>query len=104
MGRIAYTRGTVPDDVAHALTSAHGVSASDFCLSLAQSLSELGYEVIREVKVGERGDGRTGRVDIVASRDGLRVAIECDRKTPRMKSIVKLGRVAADVRLVVCRE
>lgn len=104
MGRIAYTRGTVQDDVAHALTSAHGVSASDFCLSLAQSLSELGYEVIREVKVGERGDGRTGRVDIVASRDGLRVAIECDRKTPRMKSIVKLGRVAADVRLVVCRE
>lgn len=103
-GSVAWRRGDIPDDVLHAVRGAAGHTAAVFMHQLGWLLAESGYLVRREVLVENRGDGHRGRVDLVAERDGCRVAIECDRKTARRKSIMKLGQVPATGRLVVCRE
>lgn len=57
---------------------------------VASWLEGRGYSCTLEVPVADRGDGRTGRIDLVAERGGNRVAIEIDRETPREKSLFKL--------------
>lgn len=57
---------------------------------LAGELRRAGYAVRREVHVENVGDGRTGRIDLVASKDGRVYAIEVDRKRPRKRSLRKL--------------
>ena len=58
--------------------------------SVVEWLEKQGYSCVNEYKVENRGDGRCGYIDIVAEKNGDRVAIEVDRKTPREKSISKL--------------
>ena len=62
-----------------------------------------GFNVQPEVPVADRGDGRSGRVDLVARRGGLTVAIEIDKTEPKAKSIVKLRQIPNAVRIVVIR-
>lgn len=57
---------------------------------VASWLEGRGYSCTLEVPVADRGDGRTGRIDLVAERGGNRVAIEIDREKPREKSLFKL--------------
>jgi hypothetical protein len=70
-------------------------------------LADGGWEVVREYPVADRGDGRRGKVDLVATKkfpDGsLSWAIELDWKTPREKSLHKLQQIDA-TRIVVLRE
>lgn len=46
---------------------------------------------------------RIGKLDIVARAEGLSIAIECDRVTPRRKSLAKL-RAFPGARVLVLRE
>ena len=57
---------------------------------VANWLEERGYSCTLEVPVADRGDGRSGRIDLLAERDGVQVAIEVDRDSPREKSLFKL--------------
>lgn len=66
-------------------------------------LERRGWRVEREVVVGDRGDGRRGKVDLVASQAGYRVGIELDNRSPRAKSVHKLRALSCDERLVVLR-
>lgn len=69
-----------------------------------QALRSLGWRVYREVPVRDRGDGRRGRVDLVALRGGEVIAIEVDGQNPRQKSVHKLRQVPrATFRLVLLR-
>jgi len=54
------------------------------------ALKAEGFKVKREVLVPQRGDGRRGRIDIVAERGAETVALELDRRQPRLKSVRKL--------------
>ena len=69
---------------------------------VANWLEKRGYSCTLEVPVADRGDGRSGRVDLMAERDGNQVAIEIDRDSPREKSLVKLRQFAC-AKVVVVR-
>lgn len=66
-------------------------------------LESKGYFYKTEVVVDERGDGRTGRVNIVAKKNGRTIGIEVDRCSPRKKSINKLKQNDFDTKVVLCR-
>lgn len=53
-------------------------------------LTETGFEWKAEIPAAERGDGHSGRVDLIAERGNEKYAIEIDRTNPREKSIFKL--------------
>jgi hypothetical protein len=68
-------------------------------------LRGLGYMVSRQVIVPDRGDGLRGKVDIVAAKPFVLLALEIDRCTPRTKSIFKVRQIkGATMRLVYCRQ
>ena len=68
-------------------------------------LVSRGWKVVRQYRVKDRGDGKSGKVDIVAYKRRLKAAIELDRIHPRKKSIFKVRQVpGATFRLVFCRE
>lgn len=78
------------------------LSAKDFS-KLIESNFANNYKIQKEVSVSDRGDGRTGRIDIVISDSDRKIAIELDRLTPRKKSIIKLMNLDATERYVVTR-
>lgn len=57
----------------------------------------------KEVYVPNRGDGRSGRIDIVYKKNGKIIAIELDRIVPRKKSIFKLKLFNSDESYVITR-
>lgn len=68
-------------------------------------LSNRGFHCEIEFKVPDRGDGRGGRVDVVAIKDDFKIAIEIDRRSPRLKSIYKLKSLPLEfARCVICRK
>jgi len=79
-------------------TTATGIQAG-----LGDELSGMGYAVEFEAPVPDRGDGRPGRLDLIARGHGLVIAVEGDRLSPRGKSLAKLRSAAADLRVVVLR-
>lgn len=81
-------------------------ASGPFVRAVAGRLEAHGWSVRREVAVTDRGDGHAGRVDIVAhlpGPNGGTVAIECDSRSPRRKSIRKLQQVRASLRIVLLR-
>ena len=64
---------------------------------------KAGFLCTREFPVPDRGDGRTGRLDLVVERGGLRIALELDRVSWRDNSLAKLRQIEA-TRVVVLRE
>lgn len=78
------------------------VPASTFHLLGCQALKQLGWRCVNEFAV-EGDDGETGYIDLVADKNGCRMAVEFDRVTPREKSIDKLNQVDGAVRVVVLR-
>lgn len=73
----------------YALTLVRGVHASDYHDAICLRLEQMGWTARREFAV-VFGDGQGGRIDVVADRDGDRIALELDNRTPRGKSILKL--------------
>lgn len=71
---------------------------SDFVCSFLKN-----GKLTKEVFVNDRGDGRSGRVDIVYEINGVKIGIELDRFSPRNKSIHKLKCLSADESYVVTR-
>jgi len=65
--------------------------AEDARIQCLLALAQEGWTCKKEVFVPSSGDGRRGRVDIEARKGGQIVGIEIDRKTPRIKSVVKLN-------------
>jgi hypothetical protein len=82
---------TVPDDA----KAAHD--------KITEWLGNLGYDCHKEIWVDDRGDGRRGRIDIVASNNAHTLAIEIDRLTPREKSVFKLKQVNGVIRIILLR-
>ena len=83
-------------DLVHALSGVRCKHAAVYHDQVAELLIRQGWQVKREFPV-LIGDGVHGMVDIVADRDGLRIALELDNRTPRGKSLVKLATFQADV-------
>ncbi len=54
-----------------------------------QEILKLGYFVKREVFV-PLTEFRSGRIDLVATKNGVNIAIELDYRRPRKKSILKV--------------
>lgn len=82
------------------------IVSNDSHLAHSQVVAHLraqGWACQREYSVADRGDGHPGAIDILAAKQGVLLAIEIDRKSPRQKSIVKLRRVSADYRVVLLR-
>ena len=70
---------------------------------IVKELKANGMEVERQVWVDNRGDGRRGKIDLVAYFKGEKIGIEVDRKKPRKKSIFKLEQLECDKRFVIIR-
>ena len=65
------------------------LSASNFEQICSERLARYGT-VIRQVKVPNRGDGRSGKIDMVFQYNGESIPIEIDRCTVRGKSLFKV--------------
>lgn len=65
--------------------------AKDAHDAIERIIDAHGWTVHREWEVPDRGDGRRGFIDLVAFRDEERIAVEIDRRSPRVKSIRKLN-------------
>ncbi len=70
---------------------------------IVKHLKSLGYKCVSEYEVDNRGDGRVGRIDIVATKDDIKLAIEVDNKSPRQKSINKLNSMTNYHKIVILR-
>lgn len=66
------------------------IEATAFEKTVADSLRQWG-EVRTQVRVPDRGDGRGGRIDLVADAFGVEFPIEIDRVSARTKSIFKVS-------------
>jgi DNA-binding transcriptional ArsR family regulator len=86
--------------IAGMTTPADDAAAAHDAIEIA--LRGCRFQTTREVKVADRGDGRPGRIDLVAGRDNTMIAIEIDRESVRPKSLHKLSQVDA-FKLVVLR-
>lgn len=71
---------------------------------LIESLLEKHGELEREVFVKNRGDGRTGRIDLVFTYEGVKYPIELDRKSARYKSIFKIREYSPFGGFVITRD
>lgn len=60
-------------------------------------------QVRRQVKVYDRGDGRTGKIDFVIIHNGYDIPIEIDRRIPRAKSMTKMNNFRSREAFVVLR-
>lgn len=104
MSRITYQQGSVAEDLQRLLLSLPLCDAGRFHHLAACGMEKLGYWVKRNYLVADRGDGRRGKIDIVAKRGEEVVAIELDHVEPRAKSLYKIQNfTAATTKLVVCR-
>ena len=74
------------------------MKASEFADMIITELERNGYECKREARVKNRGDGRAGRIDVVAHLNYKMIAIEFDNCSPRVKSVYKLSRLPREIR------
>lgn len=94
----------VPSDVIAALSGLpNDLDARAFHDLAHQTLEGLGFTCRNEIPVANRGDGRPGRYDLRAERDGMAIAFEFDDRTPRKYSGIKLASVDDAVRVIVLR-
>src|SRR5688572_11637592 len=107
MSYLAYSEGFTEPSIVTALLAVgnDGEDARTYHRLISQVLEQSGYIVSVDHPVPDRGDGRSGKIDIVAwSKDGWHtLAIELDRHSPRNKSIFKVKNYRpASGRLVIC--
>lgn len=100
-GGVIVVDGVISDELLDALdTESLLESARTTARVLVTTLSDLGYIVRSGAPVADRGDGRGGRISIVAERPGERVAIETSE---RAKSRVKLASFPGATARVIVR-
>jgi len=80
------------------------LKANEFSRAFGDLFEKHGAQIEREVCVPDRGDGRRGKIDIVAHYKEKTYAIEIDWMSPRKKSIHKIQNYQCDGRFVVLRE
>ena len=86
-----------------------GISAPDDASAtrdaILHTLNQNGYSCQHQAPTPRRSEDSqyTGRVGIVAAKDGTVFGIAVDRKTPREKSIYKLREFQCDYRIIVLR-
>lgn len=97
--------GEKVEEILRAVSSGSScMKAKSFESHACNELKKLGYDVSRQVLVSDRGDGRRGFVDVVASKGTTKAAIELDHVHPRKKSIYKVKQIPnATFKLVFCR-
>jgi hypothetical protein len=87
--------------------------AYDYQQAIAERYMNDGYQVEWEVQTdyqrtytnnSRQPQHHRGYIDLVATRDGYTIAIECDRQQPRRKSIEKLNNYPCNEAWVYCRE
>lgn len=78
------------------LTYIHRKHAADYHDAIEEALNDHYWTVRREFAV-VIGDGYGGKVDIVADKDGQRIALELDNRSPRGKSLLKLATFSRSV-------
>lgn len=71
-------------------TSPEHDCARCFHLEMETALRKLGFNVRREVPAFTPCDGRRGRIDLLAQRDGHWFWLELDNRTPRTRSVEKI--------------
>ena len=73
--------------------------------AIIHMLTHNGYSCQHQAPTSKRAEDTqyTGRVGIVAAKDGIVFGIAVDRKTPREKSIYKLRNFQCDYRIIVLR-
>lgn len=82
--------GNIPEDLIELAGQLKPTEKADEWHDYVQGkIERLGYQTRREVPC-KFPDGRDGRIDLVAERDGIQVAIELDYRTPRKKSVLKV--------------
>ena len=95
---------SLPEDVQTAFNTLQAPDDATATHKLVSStLINLGFDVTNEYPVTDRGDGRRGRIDVFAERNGCRIAIEIDQSTPRVKSVFKLKSIENCFRLILLR-
>lgn len=74
-------------------------------MAVMAELEKNGYLCQNEVPVPSRGDAPkyTGRIGVVATKNGCTIAIEVDRRSIREKTIFKLREYPCDARVVLLR-
>ena len=72
-------------------------------LEIRDYLISKGYECKLEHKVKDRGDGRAGKIDILAEKGLEKWAIEVDWNKPRKKSLTKLKSMDGFHKIVLLR-
>lgn len=78
-------------------------SKPTFCDAVANAITSQGYAILRDVVIDDRGDGQSGRVDIVVLKESTPwLGISIDRTKPTVKSAKKLSEFP--VGLIVLRE
>lgn len=73
-------------------------------MAIAETLAGLGFQCQPDFPVADRGDGKPGRVALVAEKGPLRLAIELGKAMPSYKSLYKLGQVPGATRAMVLRQ
>lgn len=82
--------GDVPNDLINLASKLDVLEDADQWQDhVKKKIEELGYQVQKEVHCVIDED-RNGRIDLVASKGSLKIAIELDNRTPREKSIRKV--------------
>jgi len=83
--------GDVPHDLIQlaACLQPSSKNAAEWQQYVASEIQNLGYNVIKEVNC-PIDEERNGRLDLLAEKNGIQVAIEVDYRTPRKKSIKKV--------------
>ena len=95
-----------PDSLSESLLESKATPkppASKFQDFIDSQFKKAGFETQREVPVPDRGDGSSGRIDLIARRGTEVVAVELDAGRPREKSQTKLLAYPATRRLIVLR-
>lgn len=103
-GNSALPRAFPPDVITVLSALPADLDAGGFHTAAETALGGLGFKCSRERRVADRGDGHAGRLDLVAERHGVVIALELDDRVPRQKSIAKLASaLSCDFRAVVLR-
>jgi RNase P subunit RPR2 len=71
--------------------------------TIITELERVGWSCQNELRIADRGDGRPGRIDFLASKENVKIAVELDNYKPRNKSLYKLKQVSDAFRLIILR-
>lgn len=76
----------------------------DTFFTLLRFLNKRGFRCDLHVLIPDRGDGKKGKIDIIATKNNTKLAIMLDNKEPRIKSINKLKQMPSNyIKCIICR-